>query len=108
MLEPIYVFDHMVIPSGAQILGRVTQVENASGKRRALAIANGNFSPIRKAHIELPRLRLALQLEGQLLDLFLKPVKLTSNSAPAAAFAVGGVFGSHSLGPRSALRIDQN
>src|ERR1700681_2897052 len=50
VVDPIFVFDHMVIPAGSQVLGRVTQVENASRKQRGLAIANGNFSPLRKAH----------------------------------------------------------
>jgi hypothetical protein len=72
LLEPIYVFDDMVIPSGTQVLGRVTQVENASHKRRMLAIANGNFSPLRKAHIEFDTLVLPggrrLQLETSVSD----------------------------------------
>ncbi|HKS96378.1 MAG TPA: hypothetical protein VJV74_09620, partial [Terriglobia bacterium] len=56
IVEPVYVFDHLVIPAGSEVLGRVTQVDNASRKRRALAMANGNFSPIRKAHLEFDTL----------------------------------------------------
>lgn len=56
VVEPVYVFDHLVIPAGSEILGHVTQVDNASRKRRALAMANGNFSPIRKAHLEFDTL----------------------------------------------------
>jgi hypothetical protein len=56
VVDPIFVFDHMVIPTGTQVLGRVTQVENASRKRRGLAVANGNFSPLRKAHVDFDTL----------------------------------------------------
>jgi hypothetical protein len=56
VVEPIFVFDRMVIPAGSQVLGRVTQVESASRKQRGLAIANGNFSPIRKAHVDFDTL----------------------------------------------------
>jgi hypothetical protein len=56
VVEPVYVFDHLVIPAGSEILGHVTQVENASRKRRALAMANGNFSPIRKADLDFDTL----------------------------------------------------
>jgi len=47
VVDPIFVFDHLVIPSGSRVLGRVTKVESASRKQRGLAIANGNFSPLR-------------------------------------------------------------
>src|SRR5260370_25211964 len=56
VVEPIYVFDHMVIPSGSQILGRVGQVEGLSRKQRAMAIANGDFTPLRKAHVDFDTL----------------------------------------------------
>ena len=56
VVDPIFVFDHMVIPTGSQVLGRVTQVESASRKQRGLAIANGNFSPLRKAHVDFDTL----------------------------------------------------
>ncbi len=56
VVDPIFVFDHLVIPAGSQVLGRVTKVESASRKQRGLAIANGNFSPLRKAHVDFETL----------------------------------------------------
>jgi len=49
--ENIYVFDHLVIPAGSRVTGQVTKVDSAPRKRRALAIANGNFTPLRTAHV---------------------------------------------------------
>jgi hypothetical protein len=50
--ENIYVFDHLVIPAGSRVTGQVTKVDNAPRKERALAIANGNFTPLRHAHVD--------------------------------------------------------
>src|SRR5215831_5892816 len=58
LVEPIYVFDHLVVPAGTHILGRVTQVETISGKKRAVAIANGDFTPWRTAHVNFDTLLL--------------------------------------------------
>ena len=50
--ENVYVFDHLVIPAGSRVMGQVTKVDSAPRKQRALAIANGNFTPLRHAHVD--------------------------------------------------------
>jgi len=52
VVDPVFVFDHEVIPAGSRVLGRVVKVDSASRKQRGLAIANGNFSPLRKAQLD--------------------------------------------------------
>ncbi len=54
--RPVYVFDKLVIPSGSEVLGKITRIQGVSRKRRALAIANGNFTPLRTAHLEFDTL----------------------------------------------------
>jgi hypothetical protein len=56
LLQPIYVFDSMVIPAGSEVLGHVTEVEGVSRSQRMLAIANGDFTPLHKAHLEFDTL----------------------------------------------------
>ncbi len=56
VVEPVYVFDHLVIPAGARVKGRVTQVESLSRKRRAMTIADGDFTPYRKAQVDFDML----------------------------------------------------
>ncbi len=46
----------MAIPVGTQVLGRVASIEPLSHKRRALAIANGDFTPLRKAPVDFDML----------------------------------------------------
>ena len=52
VVENVYVFDHLVIPAGSRVMGQVTKVESAPRKQRALAIANGNFTPLRQAPVD--------------------------------------------------------
>ena len=52
VVENVYVFDHLVIPAGSRVMGQVTKVDSAPRKERALAIANGNFTPLRHAHVD--------------------------------------------------------
>jgi hypothetical protein len=56
VVEPIYVFDRMALPAGTRVVGRVSSIEPLSRKRRALAIANGGFTPLRKAHVDFDTL----------------------------------------------------
>ena len=56
VVEPVYVFDHLVIPAGSKVLGHVTQVDELTRKQRALTIANGDFTPYRKAHLDFDTL----------------------------------------------------
>jgi hypothetical protein len=52
VVDNVYVFDHLVIPAGSRVMGQVTKVDNAPRKQRALAVANGNFTPLRRAHVD--------------------------------------------------------
>ncbi|HEV2500143.1 MAG TPA: hypothetical protein VGY31_11250, partial [Terriglobia bacterium] len=52
LVKPIYVFNQMVIPAGSQVLGSVSRVDRVSRARRLEAIANGNFTPLRTAHLK--------------------------------------------------------
>ena len=52
VVENVYVFDRLVIPAGSRVMGQVTKVDTAPRKERALAIANGNFTPLRQARVD--------------------------------------------------------
>jgi hypothetical protein len=56
LLDPVYVFDRMVIPAGSEVEGRVTRIDPVPRGRRIRALANGNFTPFRTAHIEFQSL----------------------------------------------------
>ncbi len=52
VLDPVYAFDHQVIPAGAVVLGRVSHVRPVSKWQRARAILGGDFTPLHLAEIE--------------------------------------------------------
>jgi type IV secretory pathway VirB10-like protein len=83
VVENIYVFDHLVIPAGSRVLGQVTKVDNAPRKERALAIANGNFTPLRKAHVDFMTL---LGADGERIPLQTN----VSQGAPSMVHMVAG------------------
>jgi hypothetical protein len=51
VIEPVYAFDHLVVPVGSKIRGEVTRIESVSGGKRTLAGLDGNFTPPRKIEV---------------------------------------------------------
>ncbi len=56
VVEPIYSFNRVVIPAGSEVTGKVVRIVPASKFRRAEAIMNGNFTPLKTARIEFDTL----------------------------------------------------
>lgn len=59
VIEPVFAFDHLVVPAGAEILGEVTKIERVSGGKRTLAGLDGNFTPTRNVEVRFTELVLA-------------------------------------------------
>jgi hypothetical protein len=57
-VEPVYAFDQVVIPVGAEVTGQITKIESLSGGRRALAALDADFTPPRKVQVEFNQLTL--------------------------------------------------
>ena len=57
LVEPIYVFDRVVVPPGVKILGHVERVYSVGGKyQRTEEIMGGNFTPPRQAVVQFDTL----------------------------------------------------
>jgi hypothetical protein len=59
VVEPVYAFDHMVIPAGSVVSGEITKIERISGGKRTLAALDGDFTPARKIEVTFSELTLA-------------------------------------------------
>lgn len=59
IVEPVYVFDQVVVPAGAAIAGEISAIDPVLKKRRILAAMNGEFSPARQVHIVFTDILLA-------------------------------------------------
>lgn len=99
LVEPVYVFDHLVVPAGTHILGRVTQVDTIPRKKRAVAIANGDFTPLRTAHVDFDTLLLS---DGSRIPMH----TVVSQGAPSLVHLSAGAGGKKKKG-RVAETVDQ-
>ena len=58
LIEPVWVFDRIVIPAGATVQGRVIRLDAVSKLERTRAIVNGDFTPLKHAQVTFTRLAL--------------------------------------------------
>jgi len=45
LIEPVYVYDRIVLPVGSHLTGHIERLEQPSKKKRTLAVVEGDFSP---------------------------------------------------------------
>src|SRR6202158_1274701 len=51
IVEPVYAFDHIVVPVGSEVIGEITKIESLSEGKRTLAALNADFTPLRKVEV---------------------------------------------------------
>lgn len=59
IVEPVYAFDHVVVPVGSEVIGEITKIESLSNGKRTLAVLNADFTPLRKVEVGFHELVLA-------------------------------------------------
>jgi hypothetical protein len=59
LAQPVYAFDHLVIPVGTEVNGRISNINGVSAKKRTLSILNVDFTPTRQVEVEFNDLVLA-------------------------------------------------
>jgi len=59
VIEPVYAFDKLVIPAGAEVTGQVSRVEGVSSGKRVLSALDADFTPDRKIEVEFDAIHLA-------------------------------------------------
>jgi len=58
-MEPVYAFDKLLIPSGTVVNGKVSAIDPVPKMVRTMQATNGNFSPLRKVHVQFDELLMA-------------------------------------------------
>jgi hypothetical protein len=66
VMQPVYVFDHLVIPIGTIATGRISAIEPVAGRVRTLDALNADFTPAHKLGVVFDRLVLP---DGRTIDL---------------------------------------
>src|ERR1700730_5607872 len=51
IVEPVYAFDHIVVPVGSEVIGEITKIESLSEGQRTLAVLNADFTPLRRVEV---------------------------------------------------------
>jgi hypothetical protein len=59
LVEPIYVFDRVVLPDGSVVEGHIAEIGGVPAGRRLQAILNGNFTPAREVRAQFDTLVLS-------------------------------------------------
>lgn len=59
LIEPVYVFDRIVIPAGSEVGGRVATLDPVSKLAQTWSVLSGNFTPLHIARVEFNEVRLA-------------------------------------------------
>ena len=59
VVDPVYAFDHVVIPVGSEVSGQITKIEPITRGKRTLAALDADFSPVRKIEVTFNDLKLA-------------------------------------------------
>jgi len=57
--EPVYAFDKLLIPVGTVVNGKVSAIDPVPKMTRTMQAANGNFSPVRKVHVQFDEMVMA-------------------------------------------------
>jgi len=52
IVRPVYAFDQIVVPEGAEVEGRITKVGDISGGKRTLSALNAEFTPDHAIEVE--------------------------------------------------------
>ena len=59
IVEPVFAFDHIVVPVGSEVDGKITEIGKISGKDRTMSALNADFTPVRRVQVEFTELVLA-------------------------------------------------
>src|SRR5689334_15138070 len=56
VMEPVYAFDQIVVPAGAEVLGRIDGLGKISRKQRVLSALDMDFTPSREVNVTFEEL----------------------------------------------------
>lgn len=59
LVDPVYVFDRMVLPAGSIVEGHIAEIGGVPARRRLTAILSGNFTPPREVRAQFDALVLS-------------------------------------------------
>jgi type IV secretory pathway VirB10-like protein len=59
LMQPVYAFDHLVLPLGTRVEGRISKIGRPTGKQLTFSILNADFTPLRPIQVSFDQIVLA-------------------------------------------------
>jgi hypothetical protein len=59
LMQPVYAFDHLVLPLGTRVEGHVSKIGRPTGKQLTFSILNADFTPTRPIQVSFDQIVLA-------------------------------------------------
>ena len=59
LVQPVYVFDHLVLPVGTEVNGHIAAIASLGKEQRMFSFMSGDFTPARKVQVDFNQLVLA-------------------------------------------------
>ena len=59
LMQPVYAFDQLVLPAGAEVNGHIARIGSPGGKRLILSVLNADFTPARTIEVAFDNIVLA-------------------------------------------------
>ncbi|HEY1964457.1 MAG TPA: hypothetical protein VGG59_05980 [Acidobacteriaceae bacterium] len=59
LMQPVYAFDHLVLPLGTRVDGHISQIGRPTGKQLTFSILNADFTPPRPIQVSFDQIVLA-------------------------------------------------
>ena len=81
LVDPVYVFDRVVLPAGSVVEGHIAEIGGVPARRRLTAILSGNFTPPREVRAQFDALVLS---DGSRLSLRTSPSRGTAHTVRIA------------------------
>jgi hypothetical protein len=101
VMQPVYVFDHLVIPTGTQATGHIIAIAPVPGRTRALSALNADFTPAHNLSVNFDRLILP---GGRTIELH---ATVVPGSGQVIQLAVAGEHQKNAVKDAAARKMEQ-
>lgn len=101
VMAPVFAFDRLVIPVGAEATGQISDIEPVPGRRRVLSALNADFTPAHKLGVAFDQLILP---DGRHIDL---RATVAPGSGQVIRLAGAGEHNKHAVEDAAAQKMEQ-
>jgi hypothetical protein len=95
LMQPVYAFDQLVLPAGAEVNGHIARIGSPGGKQLTLSILNADFTPTRPVEVAFDDIVMAdgrhLPLHATVVPGSGQVIRLVDSGSPKGTAAKSGL-----------------